>query len=254
VYHYGIVEKLKGEIIMQTDNAILAPIYSFIGQHQEFNGARIFEGLYTVIALSQSGHIGFYYPYIPYRKAKPFVGAPERPEQKQCLDIIHISQVNSFEFDIEEESTTKARKAMFGGHNFNTTSEVVRVDLIINTTDFNNARVVVPLYKGSFWQMENYPSHLLTYDVKSGAIAHEGKLTKLRNELVKTTYNDGKPPMDRINELRSTLEQMLQSHANAAAQPQIDPTEELVKYKELLDSGVITQEEFDTKKKQLLGL
>lgn len=30
--------------------------------------------------------------------------------------------------------------------------------------------------------------------------------------------------------------------------------DELKKYKELLDSGVITQEEFDTKKKQLMGL
>ena len=29
---------------------------------------------------------------------------------------------------------------------------------------------------------------------------------------------------------------------------------ELQKYKQLLDSGVITQEEFDAKKKQLLGL
>lgn len=32
------------------------------------------------------------------------------------------------------------------------------------------------------------------------------------------------------------------------------PTEALMKYKELLDMGVITQEEFDAKKKQLLGL
>ena len=30
--------------------------------------------------------------------------------------------------------------------------------------------------------------------------------------------------------------------------------DELKKYKELLDAGVITQEEFDLKKKQLLGL
>jgi len=30
--------------------------------------------------------------------------------------------------------------------------------------------------------------------------------------------------------------------------------EELKKYKVLLDSGIITQEEFDAKKKQLLGL
>jgi hypothetical protein len=34
----------------------------------------------------------------------------------------------------------------------------------------------------------------------------------------------------------------------------IDETEQLTKYKELLDKGVITQEEFDAKKKQLLGL
>ena len=31
-------------------------------------------------------------------------------------------------------------------------------------------------------------------------------------------------------------------------------TDDIRKYKELLDSGIITQEEFDVKKKQLLGL
>lgn len=34
----------------------------------------------------------------------------------------------------------------------------------------------------------------------------------------------------------------------------VDEAEQLKKYKELLDSGVITQEEFDAKKKQLLGV
>ena len=34
----------------------------------------------------------------------------------------------------------------------------------------------------------------------------------------------------------------------------MDETEQLKKYKKLLDDGIITQEEFDTKKKQLLGL
>ncbi len=44
---------------------------------------------------------------------------------------------------------------------------------------------------------------------------------------------------------------------NSMAQNQNMPTsnaDELKKYKELLDQGIITQEEFDTKKKQLLGL
>ncbi|MBR3928642.1 MAG: SHOCT domain-containing protein [Clostridia bacterium] len=34
----------------------------------------------------------------------------------------------------------------------------------------------------------------------------------------------------------------------------VSSADELKKFKDLLDSGVITQEEFDTKKKQLLGL
>ena len=34
----------------------------------------------------------------------------------------------------------------------------------------------------------------------------------------------------------------------------VDPYEEIRKVKELLDMGIITQEEFDTKKKELLGL
>ena len=36
--------------------------------------------------------------------------------------------------------------------------------------------------------------------------------------------------------------------------PAVSAADELKKYKELLDTGVITQEEFDAKKKQLLGL
>ncbi|MBQ4560082.1 MAG: SHOCT domain-containing protein [Tyzzerella sp.] len=45
--------------------------------------------------------------------------------------------------------------------------------------------------------------------------------------------------------------------APAQAEPEksaVDETELLKKYKDLLDSGVITQEEFDAKKKQILGL
>jgi predicted Zn-dependent peptidase len=45
-----------------------------------------------------------------------------------------------------------------------------------------------------------------------------------------------------------------QSETAAASAPQLSSADELAKYKGLLDSGVITQEEFDAKKKQLLGL
>jgi hypothetical protein len=39
-----------------------------------------------------------------------------------------------------------------------------------------------------------------------------------------------------------------------SAVPQTGAAEEIQKYKELLDSGVITQAEFESQKKQLLGL
>ena len=48
-----------------------------------------------------------------------------------------------------------------------------------------------------------------------------------------------------------------ESAKNANNTPAIQapsPAEELKKFKELLDAGIITQEEFDAKKKQLLGL
>ena len=43
-------------------------------------------------------------------------------------------------------------------------------------------------------------------------------------------------------------------HQPVVEKPVGSNADELKKYKELLDSGVITQEEFDAKKKQLLGL
>ena len=40
----------------------------------------------------------------------------------------------------------------------------------------------------------------------------------------------------------------------AAAPSTASAADEILKFKELLDMGVLTQEEFDAKKKQLLGL
>lgn len=35
---------------------------------------------------------------------------------------------------------------------------------------------------------------------------------------------------------------------------EVDPMEELAKFKKMLDAGLITQEDYDAKKKQLLGV
>ena len=58
---------------------------------------------------------------------------------------------------------------------------------------------------------------------------------------------------DISNEIRNLLIKR-QDNPAATVHQEISSADELKKFKELLDSGVITQEEFDAKKKQLLGL
>ncbi len=60
---------------------------------------------------------------------------------------------------------------------------------------------------------------------------------------------DVEPVVDFIRHKVKTSKQQATTVTNA-----LSPAEELKKFKDLLDVGVISQEEFDTKKKQLLGL
>lgn len=56
-------------------------------------------------------------------------------------------------------------------------------------------------------------------------------------------------------EIAEKIRQALVAYkANPTNRKSSDTVEELKRYKELLDTGIITQEEFDTKKKQLLAL
>ena len=66
------------------------------------------------------------------------------------------------------------------------------------------------------------------------------------------------------DEVHKAISGLLQSRQSGNKQEAVPVThvtqqsqssaDELMKYKELLDNGIITQEEFDAKKKQLLGL
>ena len=46
----------------------------------------------------------------------------------------------------------------------------------------------------------------------------------------------------------------MQEGSNDNLQPQASSADEILKFKALLDRGIITEEEFSAKKKQLLGL
>lgn len=60
-----------------------------------------------------------------------------------------------------------------------------------------------------------------------------------------------KPLADAIN---NEIEKHRSTANNTSTQPTVSAADELLKFKQLLDAEVITQEEFDAKKKELLGL
>lgn len=69
--------------------------------------------------------------------------------------------------------------------------------------------------------------------------------TKQSNETMEEVANYCKR---RIDEIKAN------KNSSATTILQTSPADELKKFKELLDMGIITQEEFDRKKKELLGL
>ena len=56
-----------------------------------------------------------------------------------------------------------------------------------------------------------------------------------------------------VDFIKNKIEEIKNAPVGGIVQ-QVSPAEELKKFKELLDTGIITQEEFDAKKKELLGI
>jgi hypothetical protein len=85
------------------------------------------------------------------------------------------------------------------------------------------------------------------------AAVQQGNAANSTNRIV--DYN--KCPKCNSTDLRTLNKGEFQREQKSANAPQVSAVstaDELKKFKDLLDSGVITQEEFDEKKKQLLGL
>ena len=60
--------------------------------------------------------------------------------------------------------------------------------------------------------------------------------------------------MPRVSEEIKQMVSQARANRNMPAQAAVSPADELMKYKQLLDAGIISQAEFDAKKRQLLGL
>lgn len=71
------------------------------------------------------------------------------------------------------------------------------------------------------------------------------------------TWGDGGSRIDKeMEEVAKYVKERVEFYKSARNAPVAasTPADEIKKYKDLLDSGIITQEEFDAKKKQLLGV
>lgn len=75
-----------------------------------------------------------------------------------------------------------------------------------------------------------------------------GEVSEKEKESFKEKFADG------YNKTKDSVSNLFSKLGNNKDKTKSDPIEEIKKYKELLDSGIINQEEFDKKKKELLNL
>jgi len=97
--------------------------------------------------------------------------------------------------------------------------------------------VILPLYMVSAFSTRKFLSTI--------TVATSSGVTKF--SLIKNYAEIG-------NELSRLINERQYTTKTKESTPQTNATDELIKLKTLLDSGIITQEEFDAKKKQLLGI
>lgn len=74
--------------------------------------------------------------------------------------------------------------------------------------------------------------------------------TKKNSFIFKTLYNEAQECLSVLQLICNEREDSVNSHKGIAG---LSDADELLKFKELLDAGVITQEDFDKKKKEILG-
>ncbi len=76
-------------------------------------------------------------------------------------------------------------------------------------------------------------------------------INMLENEM---TFDSDQQMQEAYGKVMKYYQAYLNNQRGASIVQQSSPADELKKFKELLDSGIITQEEFNAKKKKILGL
>ena len=271
--------------------------YMYIHAHEKlaqtgnFPTYKLFGKLYYDIAVSENGWIGIYKPYVPaIRESKYRVVTND--EEYESFDVIHISQIIDFDIEVDEETETAIKQksglggAIVGGLIGGTTGALIGgaasrggkakveqtttlngIDLIINTSDFNNPRLVVPIYRPRATPRYNAVKAAVINTFENEIIAKKGKcgvfdMNRLSSTAeyvsIRSCTMTTDECMEEVEELQATLNQLLSKQMGKEkmeiSSNQLSTADELMKYKTLLDNGIITQEEFDAMKKTIIGV
>lgn len=88
----------------------------------------------------------------------------------------------------------------------------------------------------------------------NNSIPFESKKIKQRIEAIKNILSEKISVIEQEAQMSAVREQQNVVEAHTVQQNKVDAFEEIRKFKQLLDEGIISEDEFNTKKKQLLGL
>ena len=163
-----------------------------------------------------------------------------QPEDK----VFEFNELLSYELIEDDSQVTKrglglaaAGGVLFGG-----------VGAIVGgvTGKRKTKKVVESLYLKIDLNDIDFPCVMIPYITKS---------TKTKSNDYVKAFNESQETISCLNIILKQLESASVNESTSASQaPESDPMDQIKKLKELLDLGAITQEEFDAKKKELLGL
>lgn len=222
-------------------------IDALISRDDRLGRVKVFkEAILTPVAISESGYIAIYQPGGKQAVKTLLWFKHEQVEEK--LTIIHASTIVDVDLLVDSKSGLGA--AVVGGLMAGGAGAIIgqsmgskgvkTIDLKIVTNDFDNPQIIVPLHDvsvstGTLERMVGPGWDKLVRGFKGTANKREKEAQELLGHLdsICATYKSTTGSGIMVNETSDA--------------------DELAKYKKLLDSGAITQAEFDAKKKQLLG-
>lgn len=91
----------------------------------------------------------------------------------------------------------------------------------------------------------------IQFTISGGSESTKGLVSASRDE---NSVLFRKKDNETVDKIKAKIEELQQRAAAGAVVQEVSAAEEIKKYKELLDQGIITESEFEQKKKQLLGI